>query len=493
MTARTIMVQGTASSVGKSLLVTALCRIYARRGFRVAPFKSQNMALNSAVTDDGAEIGRAQHEQALAARMPACADMNPILLKPETTSASQVVVLGRSLGSMSFRDYHRKKPELRELVGAALDRLRARCDLVVIEGAGSPAEVNLRDRDLVNMWLAERADAPVLLATDIERGGALAALVGTLELLEPSQRARVRALVVNKFRGDRSLFDGGVRFLEERCGVPVAGVVPHLGDTGIASEDSLDLRPLSSGGGVRIAMVRLPRLSNFDEFEPLAREPGVELVSCERPEDLRDSALVVLPGTKCTATDLAWLRRTGLAGAIAGRAAAGRPVLGICGGFQMLGERVLDPEGVESREPDVPGLGLLPIFTRFRHVKTTAPVRLRLGEGIPLLERSGGIELAGYEIHCGQVERIEDVQPFGWVTRRSGQREPEGALRGAVAGTLVHGVFEDNRVRAALLASLGAAAPAERADPFEALADAIEGALDMALIDRIAGLPSHPG
>ncbi|GAC1341604.1 MAG: cobyric acid synthase [Myxococcales bacterium] len=426
--------------------------------------------------------------------MPPCADMNPILLKPETTSASQVVVLGRSLGSMSFRDYHHRKPELREVVGAALDRLRARCDLVVIEGAGSPAEVNLRDRDLVNMWVAERADAPVLLATDIERGGALAALVGTLELLEPPQRARVRALIVNKFRGDRSLFDGGVHFLEERCGVPVAGVIPHLGDTGIASEDSLDLRPLS-GAGTRIAVVRLPRLSNFDEFEPLAREPGVELVWCERPEELENSALVVLPGTKCTAADLAWLRRTGLAGAIARRAVAGGPILGICGGFQMLGERILDPEGVESREPDVPGLGLLPILTRFRHPKTTAPVRLRLGEGIPLLERAGGVELAGYEIHCGQVERVEDVQPFGWITGRSGprSREPEGALRGCVAGTLVHGILEDGGVRAALLAALGAAAPAERADPFDALADAVEGALDMALVDRIAGLQPIAG
>lgn len=491
MTARTIMVQGTASSVGKSLLVTALCRIYARRGLRVAPFKSQNMALNSAVTDDGAEIGRAQHEQALAARMPPCADMNPILLKPETTSASQVVVLGRSLGSMSFRDYHHRKPEFREVVGAALDRLRARCDLIVIEGAGSPAEVNLRDRDLVNMWVAERADAKVLLATDIERGGALAALVGTLELLEPPQRARVRALVVNKFRGDRSLFDGGVRFLEERCGVPVAGVIPHLGDTGIASEDSLDLRPLS-GTGTRIAVVRLPRLSNFDEFEPLAREPGVELVWCERLEQLENCALVVLPGTKCTAADLAWLRRTGFAAAIARRASSGGPILGICGGFQMLGERILDPEGVESRDPDVPGLGLLPILTRFRHAKTTTPVRLRLGEGIPLLERAGGIELSGYEIHCGQVERVEEVQPFGWITGRSGprSREPEGALSGCVAGTLVHGIFEDGGVRAALLAALGAAAPAERIDPFDALADAVEGALDMALVDRVAGLQS---
>ena len=493
MTARTLMVQGTASSVGKSLLVTALCRIYARRGVRVAPFKSQNMALNSAATPDGAEIGRAQLVQAEAARAVACAEMNPILLKPETTSASQVIVLGRSIGSMHFRDYHQRKLELRSVVAESLRKLRERFELVIIEGAGSPAEVNLKSRDLVNMWVAEQADAPVVLITDIERGGALAALVGTLELLEPAERARVRALVVNKFRGDPSLFVDGVRFLEERCRVPVAGVVPHMGDTGIASEDSLDVRERNTGSGASVAVLRLPRLSNFDEFEPLSRADGISLRWCERPEQLEGAALVIVPGTKCTVADLAWLRERGLAGALVERAAAGKPILGICGGFQMLGERILDPEGVESRDADVPGLGLLPVITRFVREKVVAPVEMRLAEGLPLLRAAGGRTAAGYEIHCGRVELLPHARPFGTIVRRGGTAvsEPEGAVLpgGAVAGTLVHGLLEDGQVRAALLAALGAkGAGAAAIDPYESLANHFEGALNMALLDRLVAL-----
>src|SRR5581483_6165929 len=437
MSARTLMVQGTASSVGKSLLVTALCRIYARRGLKVAPFKSQNMALNSAVTPNGAEIGRAQFVQAEAARAVPCAEMNPILLKPEGLSTSQVVVLGKVWGTMHFRDYHRHKLELRGVVGEALDRLRAQNDLVILEGAGSPAEVNLRDRDLVNMWVADRAGARVLLATDIERGGALAALVGTLELLEPADRARVGALVVNKFRGDPSLFSDGVRFLVERTGVPVAGVIPHLADHGVASEDSLDLRERRSEGGAKIAIVRLPRLSNFDEFEPLQAEPGLDVRWVDRPEELDGARLVILPGTKCTANDLGWLRARGLAGAIARRAERGEPVLGICGGFQMLGTRVLDPEGVESAERETPGLGLLPVETCFRREKVTWPMALRLAEGLPLVGAAGGTVARGYEIHCGRVT-VAGAARFGTVVERGPQPagEGEGALSGAVAGTL---------------------------------------------------------
>jgi adenosylcobyric acid synthase len=454
MIARTIMIQGTASSVGKSLLATALCRLWARRGLRVAPFKAQNMALNSAVTPDGGEIGRAQWAQAEAARARPHVDMNPILLKPETTSASQVVVLGRPIGSMHFAEYHRRKPELRDVVGAALDRLRAAHDLVVIEGAGSPAEVNLKDRDLVNMWVAARADAPVVLATDIERGGALAALVGTLELLEPAERARVKALVVNKFRGDRALFADGVTFLERRTGVHVAGVIPHLGDTGIAPEDSLDLDRRRQGE--RIAIVKLPRLSNFDEFHAL------DARWVEQPSEIGDADLVILPGTKCTADDLAWLRRTGLAAAIVARAAAGRDVLGICGGYQMLGQRILDPEGVESSQRDVAGLGLLPVVTRFVHDKVTERVRLVVD----------GRERDGYEIHCGRVE-ARGATPFARVIRR-GERtvdEPEGAVVGSVRGTLVHGLFEHHEDAR-----------------YDALADHFAAALDMKYLDALVGL-----
>ncbi len=490
MSGRTLMVQGTASSVGKSLITTALCRLYSRRGLRVAPFKSQNMALNSAVTPDGAEIGRAQLVQAEAARAVPCADMNPILLKPETPSASQVVVLGRSRGTMNFRDYHQMKPELRELVGAALDRLRAQYDLVLIEGAGSPAEVNLKERDLVNMWVAARAEAKVVLVTDIERGGALAALVGTLALLEPEERARVSALVVNKFRGDPGLFVDGIRFLEQRTGVPVAGVIPHLGDLGIASEDSLDLRPQEPSMSDRaIAILKLPRLSNFDEFEPLARELPVRW--CTRPAEFEDAPLVIVPGTKCTVDDLGWLHRTGLAEALLERARRGQPILGICGGYQLLGREILDPEGIESSVAQASGLGLLPIVTRFEREKITWPVRLRLGSGLPLLDSAAMVEARGYEIHCGRVSVAPKARPLGQIVQRGSEPcdAAEGAVAGSVAGTLVHGLFENAPVRAALAKALGySPTPTHPSDPYDALADHLGNALDLKLIDRLVGL-----
>ena len=456
-----IMVQGTASSVGKSLLATALCRIWVRRGLRVAPFKAQNMSLNAAVTPDGGEIGRAQLAQAEAARVRPHVDMNPILLKPESLSGSQVVVLGRAVGSMHFSDYRRHHGELREIVGAAFDRLHAAHDLVVIEGAGSPAEVNLRDGELVNMWMAARAGAPVVLVADIERGGALAAIVGTLELLRPDERARVRALVINKFRGDRALFADGVAFLEERTGLPVAGVVPHLGDTRIASEDSLELDRERAAGGRDIAIVKLPHLSNFDEFDALA---GVTWI--DEPSQLGGASLLIVPGTKCTVDDLAWLRRRGLAEAIVARARAGGAVLGICGGYQLLGERILDPDGVESQEREVAGLGLLPVVTRFSRDKITDQVRVRLADG----------RLAdGYEIHCGRVER-RGGRPFGVVVCRGALPvdEPEGCVAGSVSGTLVHGLF--------------AARDEGARDRYDALADHFEAALDVGLLDRLVGL-----
>jgi adenosylcobyric acid synthase len=486
MTARTLMVQGTASSVGKSLLVTALCRIFARRGLRVAPFKAQNMALNSAVTPEGAEIGRAQYAQAEAARAVPHVDMNPILLKPEGTSTSQVVVMGQPIGSMHFAEYHRRKLELRQVVGGAIDRLRARFDLVILEGAGSPAEVNLKERDLVNMWVAERAAAPVVLVTDIERGGALAALVGTLALLEPDERARVGALVVNKFRGDARLFADGVTFLEERTGIRVAGVVPHMKDARIASEDSLDLDPkrdASNAGARDVAIVKLPRLSNFDELEPLQRMPSVRARFVATPRELDGADLVILPGTKCTVADLAWLRATGLAGALVARAHAGGAILGICGGYQMLGERILDPEGVESSERDVAGLALLPVVTRFERDKVTQPVRLRLADGIALLETAGGGEARGYEIHCGRVS-VHGARPFATIRARGDRErdEPEGAIVGNVFGTLVHGLFENGNVRAALGRGHDGSAAS---DPYDALADHFAAALDLLHLERM--------
>ena len=451
-----IMVQGTASSVGKSLLCTALCRIWARRGLRVAPFKSQNMSLNAGVTPDGGEIGRAQLAQAEAARVRPHVDMNPILLKPESATGSQVIVLGRVVGSMHFSDYRRNNGELREIVGGAFDRLRVAHDLVVIEGAGSPAEVNLREGELVNMWMAARAQAPVVLVADIERGGALAAIVGTLELLQPDERARVKALVINKFRGDRAFFADGVTLLEKRTGIPVAGVVPHLGDTRIAGEDSLELR--SAAGD--IAVIKLPHLSSFDEFDAL----GARFV--DDPAALVEPTLVIVPGTKCTVDDLAWMRRRGLAAALVARARAGGRVHGICGGYQMLGQRIVDHEGVESREREVAGLGLLPVTTSFGRNKITAQVRVRLIDGG---------ERDGYEIHCGRVLR-HGGEPFATIVRRGGEvvDEPEGCVAGSVSGTIVHGLYEtrDEAGR----------------DRYDALADQFEAALDMALLDRLAGV-----
>jgi adenosylcobyric acid synthase len=496
------MVQGTASGVGKSLLATALCRIYARRGVRVAPFKALNLSLNSAVTPDGAEIGRAQYAQAEAARVTPTAEMNPLLLKPGAGGGAHLVARGRVLEGVPLSDTARLLPLMRRVAGEALDALRERFELLVLEGAGSPAEVNLRERDVANMWAAHRADARVVLVADVERGGALASLVGTLALLAPEERARVQALVVNKFQGDPALFAGGVRFLEEHLAVRVAGVVPHLGETGLASEDALSLPPAApppgaAAGAPRVCLVRLPHLSNFDELEPLSRERGLDVRWCETPEGLAGARLVVLPGSKCTAADLAWLRRTGLAGALVRHARAGGALLGVCGGYQMLGERVLDPLGVESATPDVPGLGLLPVVTRFAREKVTLPVRVRLAEGLPALGPAGGAEAEGYEVHCGRVEVAAGAQPFGLQVRRGAEacRLEEGCQVGGVAGTLVHGLLADGAVRRGLVAALGGAAGPEEdgrlrpgADPYDALADRVERALDMALLDRLAGV-----
>lgn len=505
MTARAIMVQGTASSVGKSLVVTALCRLFRRAGLRVAPFKAQNMALNSAVSADGGEIGRAQAVQAEAAGIAATVDMNPILLKPEGEARSQVVVLGRPVGSFGAGDYHARKPELRQVVADALGRLRERVDLVVIEGAGSPAEVNLKDRDLVNMAVARMADAPVLLVGDIDRGGVFAAFVGTLELLEPDERARVAAFVVNKFRGDRRLLEPGLDFLTRRTGVPVLGVLPWVRALRIADEDSVSLedrrraRPRRPGA-LDVAVVRFPRISNYDDLAPLEHEAGADVRWVEDPRDLAGADLVVLPGSKCTADDLAWLRRSGLAAEVRQRALDGVPVLGICGGCQMLGTSIEDPHGVESPHPRAEGLGLLPLRTRFGRTKVTARTRARTASASLL--GPAGRAVRGYEIHMGEVEPLPGARPAFEILERNGGRAaiPDGAVSpdGAVVGTLLHGILEDDGLRGALLAGLrarrgGAEAPAaapiaRREDEYDRLADHVLANLDWARLCRIAGL-----
>ena len=348
---KVLMVQGTASYVGKSTLAAALCRIFRQDGLRAAPFKAQNMSNNSYVTRDGGEIGRAQAVQAEAAGIEAAVEMNPILLKPEADNRSQVVVLGRTLRSADARSYFDMKSRLWPVVTRSLDKLRNQYDIVVIEGAGSPAEVNLKQDEIVNMRVARYADAPVLLAGDIDRGGVFASLVGTLELLDSEERAHIKAFIVNKFRGEMAILEPGLRWLEDRTGVPVAGVVPYFHDICIAEEDSVALKPHGKTGRpapLDLAVVCLPHISNFDDLDPLEREPGVGLRYVHSVEELGAPDMIIIPGTKTTVADLDWLRMRGLAGRIQTLSGNGAIVIGICGGYQILGARILDPLRVES-------------------------------------------------------------------------------------------------------------------------------------------------
>ena len=351
--AKVIMVQGTTSHAGKSMFATALCRIFAQEGLRVAPFKSQNMSLNSFVTPDGGEFGRAQAVQADAARVAPTVEMNPILLKPEAERRSQVVVMGKPLRVASAREYYEMKLELWPVVTAALDNLLSNYDMVVIEGAGSPAEINLKEHEIVNMRVALYAQAPVVLVGDIDRGGVFASLAGTMLLLEPEERALVKAIVINKFRGDPSLLDSGLEMILERTGVPVVGVVPYYTDIHVPEEDSLGIDPdeqSSAEAVLDVAVIRLPHIANFDDFDPLRQEPGVRVRYVEGSDELGRPDLIVIPGTKTTVEDLLWLGENGIVEAVKQRRSEGVPVIGICGGYQMLGRRVLDPNGVESEQ-----------------------------------------------------------------------------------------------------------------------------------------------
>ena len=504
MTARTLMVQGTASSVGKSIVTAALCRLFVQEGLRVAPFKSQNMALNAFVTPDGGEIGRAQAVQALAARVVPTVDMNPILLKPEADSRSQVVVLGKAQGRLSALDYQARKPELRELIAGALARLRSDHDVVVIEGAGSPAEINLKARDIVNMFVAELADAPVLLVGDIDRGGVFAAFVGTLELLEAHERARVAAFVINKFRGDIKLLEPGLGMLRERTGVPVLGVLPYLQRLQIPDEDSLSLddrraRRRAGPGELEIAVVRLPRISNHDDFQPLEHEPGVVVRFVERASELEAADLVILPGTKSTLADLTWLRETGMALAIMERAARGEYVLGVCGGCQMLGAKIIDPARIESEQEAGEGLGLLRVDTEFGFEKRTTQLRGQAAES-SFLASEAGAQIAGYEIHMGRVSRAPGCRAAFSITERNGQQQAalDGALSadGVVVGTMIHGLFENPSLRRSLLGVLrsrkGLPQPTELPTPsvvdeFDRLAGVLRENVDMKLLLGLIG------
>ncbi|MDP2948877.1 MAG: cobyric acid synthase [Chloroflexota bacterium] len=498
MVARVLMVQGASSSAGKSLLVTALCRVFARRGVRVAPFKAQNMSNNAAVCADGSEIGRAQAVQAAAAGVEPTPDMNPVLLKPEADSRSQVVVMGRVWRTLRAGEYYRAKKELWPVVTAAFDRLRAAYDLVVVEGAGSPAELNLREGDIVNMAVALYARSPVLLVGDIDRGGIFAQLLGTLWLLAPDERALVRGLVVNKFRGDPALFTRGVSILEEKGGVAVLGVVPFIRDLSIPEEDSValdqalrELRPCADE--VEVAVVRLPHIANFDDFAPLAAEERVRVRYVASPEELGRPHAVVLPGTKTTMPDLAWLWERGLAQAVLELARAGASIVGICGGYQMLGKLIRDPLGVESSTPELAGLGLLPVETAFEREKATHRVRARVLGGPGWLGQLEGLALHGYEIHMGSTG---GGRAWLEISQRSGAevRLSDGAVDGSgrVWGCYLHGLFENEALRRAWLASLGwrgpnasGRRPAHLDASLDRLADVVEASLDMRRLEAI--------
>ena len=480
--ARCIMVQGTMSGAGKSLLCAALCRIFAQDGLRAAPFKSQNMALNSAVTKDGLEMGRAQYMQAEAAGIEPDVRMNPVLLKPCSDTGSQVIVNGEIRAQMSAKEYFAYKKQLIPEILAAYESLAAENDVIVIEGAGSPAEINLRQDDIVNMGLAELVDAPVLLAGDIDRGGVFAQLYGTVALLEPAERARIKGLIINKFRGDVEILRPGLAMLEAKTQLPVLGVVPYL-RVDIEDEDSLSSRLESSSTlkPLDAAILRLPHISNFTDFMPLEQHPllGVRYVQSTRQLGAPD--VVILPGTKNTVEDLLWLRQCGLEAAVLKLAASGTPVLGVCGGYQMLGQTLADPQGLESgRAQTVRGLGLLPTHTVFTDKKHRTQ-----DTAVVTAPQLAGAALTGYQIHTGRTT----VQ--GTPFCRLADGSAEGCVQGSTAGTYLHGLFDTGELTEKLVHLLcsrkgisPAAAPLRsmqeyRQQQFDLLADGVRRALDM--------------
>ena len=531
-TARALMVLGTASHAGKSILTAALCRIFADDGYRVAPFKAQNMSLNSAATPDGREIGRAQALQAEACRVPACAEMNPVLIKPSSDTGSQIVLLGRIWGQVTAANYHlRRVEELFPVVLESYEKLASEYELIILEGAGSPAEINLREHDIVNMRMAHAAGAACLLVGDIDRGGVFASLLGTLELLDPSDRALIRGYAINKFRGDISLLQPGLRMIEPRLGIPCAGVIPFLHDLGLDEEDGVAVEDRRSAGRVwktaaagaapplnpllneegtkgwstasadralRIAVIALPHMSNFSDFDALAAEPAAALAFVDHPNDVSAADLVILPGTKQTLIDLEWLHQRGLVSPLFSHAERGGCIAGICGGFQMLGVKIDDPQGTENN--GVPctrqGLGLLRMWTMLQPAKIT-----RLASGRILRPEIFGHNVRkstfrGYEIHVGETVYADETKPFAEITRAGSSAViADGAVSAdrKVFGTYIHGIFDDDNFRHAFLDAARAAcglAPhtaraffaAERQSRLDRLAAHVRQALDLEMI-----------
>ena len=498
--AKSLMVMGTASDVGKSVVVTALCRALARAGVRVAPFKSQNMSNNAAVCAGGGEIGRAQAVQAQACGLEPNVDMNPVLLKTQSDMVCQVVIRGRARFRMGVNDYERYRDEAWPEIVSSYKSLARDFELIVIEGAGGAAEINLRHRDIVNWKIAELADAPVLLVADIDKGGVFASIIGTMELLAPEERRRIKGVLINKFRGDVKLLESGLRFLEQRTGVPVIGVLPWQERLGLPQEDAASLHAVekvSADKPITIGVVHLPCISNYTDFQVLEDEPDVALHYLSDPGMAPSLDVLILPGTKSTVADLKWLRQTGWEDFLVRHRATGGWVLGVCGGYQMLGRLIVDPEGVESETTETIGLGLLEIETAFQEEKITDQVRA--------IHLPTNISVSGYEIHCGRIAGIPPSRALFKLTHRDSSpvSELEGVRSddGRVIGTSIHGLFDSAGFRRHLLDKIrttkGLArlesdrrddTSANRRNAFDRIADALEQCVDMSLIAKIAGV-----
>ncbi|MTI07829.1 cobyric acid synthase [Roseibium denhamense] len=481
-----VMIQGTGSNVGKSLIVAGLCRLFANRGLNVRPFKPQNMSNNAAVTSDGGEIGRAQALQAMGCRVPLTVHMNPVLLKPETDTGAQIIVQGKRFGTMRAREYGKHKAELLPRVIESFSKIESEADLVFVEGAGSPAEINLRAGDIANMGFAEAAGLPVILCADIDRGGVIASVVGTHSVLEPCEQKRVRAFFINRFRGDPSLFDDGMREIVQRTGWQGLGVVPWFADASkLPAEDALDLSSGGQGGSVKVVVPVMSRIANFDDLDPLRMEPGVtlELVNPGTPLP-GDADLVLLPGSKSTIGDLTFFREQGWEVDLQAHVRRGGHVLGICGGYQMLGKTISDPDGIEGTAGTVKGLGFLDVDTVLTPDKS-------------LVESTGtqvasGARVAGYEIHIGRTSGPDCGRPYLSIQASGGALKHDGAQSGdgRIAGTYLHGLFTDDDFRKAYLTGFGAVSDLAYAQRIDAVLDDLavhlEDTLDIDAILEIA-------
>lgn len=503
--AKTIMLQGTSSHVGKSILTTALCRIFLQDGQKVVPFKAQNMALNSYVTKTGGEMGRAQVAQAEAAGLDPIVEMNPVLLKPTGNSCSQVVLMGKPIGNMSAKEYHiGYSLQALGVIKECLDKLGAEFDTIVIEGAGSPAEVNLKANDIVNMRIAKMLTAPVLLIADIDRGGALASVVGTLELLDPDERDLIKGIIINKFRGDIDLLKPALDFLETKTGKPVIGVVPHLDQLGIDDEDSvsLDDKQVNILSDLDIAVIRTPKISNFTDFDAFANEIDVTVRYIQQGESIGNPDLILLPGSKNTIEDLLYLRQQGFEEQIIKLVESGTPLIGICGGYQMLGKQISDPDHTESNLDTISGLGLLDIATTFTPNKITHQVTANCSNNGFLGLNLTYENLVGYEIHMGLTEFLQTAEHAFTITSRSNQLSDsaDGVVRsdGLVMGTYIHGIFDNDVYRRSILNALRVRkglVPIEtvndthtrKENSYNRLAETVRNSLNMDLLYTILG------